>query len=138
MTYRFTILAALGLLTAFIATPAHMPGLQAQAVEPHDHDHAATTNAQDKPSDPSREAMMASMRATDAKLDELVRKMTAAKGAAKSAAMATLLTALVQEQRMMHASMMTNTSMMSNMMQMMDKMGGMGGRGDAGSTMPKK
>ena len=131
MTKRFPILATLGLLTAFIATPAHVHGLQAQAAEPHDHDHTATPNAQDKTADPSREAMMAS----DAKLDELVQKMAAAKGSAKTDAMATLLATLVQEQRTMHASMMTNMSMMSNMM---DKMGGMGGRGDAGSTMPKK
>ena len=30
MTYRFTILATLSLLTAFIATPAHVHGLQAR------------------------------------------------------------------------------------------------------------
>ena len=71
--------------------------------------------------------MMASMMATDAKLDELVQKMAAAKGSAKTDAMAALLATLVQEQRTMHASMMTNMSTMSNMMQMMNRMGGMGG-----------
>jgi len=79
--------------------------------------------------------MMAAMMASDAKIDELVKKMNAAKGAAKTDAIAELLTALVQEHRMMRGSMMTN---MSSMMDMMKMMGNMGGRGDAGAPTPNK
>ena len=44
MTSRFTILATLGLVAAFIATPAHTRGVEArpQAQAPDSHDHAAT------------------------------------------------------------------------------------------------
>ena len=54
---------------------------------------------------------------SDAKLDELVKKMNAAQGQAKVDAMAELLTALVHNHQQMHGS-------MANMMSMMEKMHG--------------
>jgi hypothetical protein len=58
-----------------------------------------------------------------AKLDELVKKMNSAEGAAKTEAMAELLTALAQERRACEP-------MMTSMMKMMDMMRG------AHATMP--
>jgi len=55
--------------------------------------------------------------ALDAKIDELVKKMNAAKGAAKVDAMAELLTALASDRRVMDRHMMANMSMMSMMNQ---------------------
>ena len=53
--------------------------------------------------------MMAAMKANDQKLDELVKKMNAAQGTAKVDTIAELLTALVQDRRTMHESMMGRT-----------------------------
>ena len=78
--------------------------------------------------------MMATMHANDQKLDDLVKKMNAAKGSAKVDAIAVLLTTLVQDRRTMHESMMSNMSMMMNMT---GSMGAMHGRGDSDTT-PKK
>ena len=75
-------------------------------------------------------AMMAKMKATEQKLDELVKKMNAATGPEKVDAIAELLTALVQDHRAMHESMMANMPGMTNM-------GGMRGRGDATAPAPK-
>jgi hypothetical protein len=57
------------------------------------------------------------MMSSDAKLDELVKKMNAAKGDTKVDAMAELLTTLVENQRS------TCGPMMADMMSMMKKMG---------------
>ena len=66
------------------------------------------------------EAMMARMKTNDAKLDDLVKKMNAATGAAKTDAMAQLLTALVEDRHN------ACEPMMANMMSMMQMMGGQG------------
>ena len=133
MTSRFAILTLLGIFSALIAAPAHVHGLaQAQASQ-HEAHHSDTF---DRATVPKPQAnMMAGMMASDAKIDELVKKMNAATGAAKTDAIAELLTALVQDHRMMRGSMMTN---MSNMMDMMKMRGSMGGHADAGSPTPNK
>ena len=51
------------------------------------------------------EQMMADMKAADAKLDQLVTDMNAAKGDAKVAAIARVVTELVNHQKSMHAHM---------------------------------
>jgi hypothetical protein len=77
-------------------------------------------------------AMMSRMRANDAKLDELVKKMQAAKGAAKTDAIADLLAAVVDARKN------GCEPMMANMMSMMNMMGGGGGRmGNAPATPTK-
>ena len=63
---------------------------------------------------------MEAMRASDAAIESLVKKMNAARGPAREDAMVELLNALVQDRRVMHES-------MSNMSTMMDMMGGMRG-----------
>jgi hypothetical protein len=77
------------------------------ASAPHDHDHAATTAAEGKasPMEGMRRQMMAKMNATDAELNQLVTKMNAAAGDAKTAIMADLLTRLVQQHTSMKARM---------------------------------
>ena len=72
--------------------------------------------------------MMARMKAADAKLDELVKKMNAATGTAKTEAMAELLAALVDDRK-------TNCEpMMADMMSMMNG----GAAHEAMPVMPKK
>jgi hypothetical protein len=64
--------------------------------------------------------MMAEMKASDQKLDELVRAMNAATGDAKITAMAQVVTELARQQQAMHGRM----AMMDHM-----SMGMMGGKG---------
>ena len=72
--------------------------------------------------------MMARMKASRARLDTLVKKMNAAKGEAKTDAIAELLTALVEDRR-------HHESMMANMSGMMSKMHG-GGTGQGQDAPP--
>ena len=65
-------------------------------------------------------AWMAEMKASDQKLDELVRAMNAATGDAKITAMAQVVTELARQQQAMHGRM----AMMDHM-----SMGMMGGKG---------
>jgi uncharacterized radical SAM superfamily Fe-S cluster-containing enzyme len=74
--------------------------------------------------------MMSEMNAADAKLDELVQTMNAAKGAEKVDAIAAVVTALVKEQAAMRASM----AMKMKMMSMADKMSVIG---DTATGKPK-
>jgi hypothetical protein len=137
MRARFAILTVLAVFSALIASPAHLHGLQ--AAQAASHDHGGATEAPNHAMTPEAQAtMMATMMASDAKLDALVTRMNDAKGAAKTDAIAELLTAIVQEHHAMGASMMANMSMMNNMMSMMNMTGGMGGRGGMGSIAPKK
>lgn len=134
MKSRIWILAVMAVFAALVAVPAHVHGTQAAApVDQHADHHPGQPDAPATATVPTPPAnMMSSMTASNAKLDELVKKMNAAKGSAKTDAIVELLTTIVQEHHTMQASMMTNMSMMSNMMIMM------GGRGGAASTMPKK
>ena len=135
MKSRFAILTVFGVVTAFIATPAHLHGIPQAPTAQHEQHHPDTPGTPERTTAPTPQANMMGMMASDAKIDELVKKMNAAKGAAKTDAIAELLTALVQDHRMMRGSMMTN---MSSMMDMMKMMGNMGGRGDAGVPTPNK
>ena len=132
MTSRIAILTVLCLLAGFfVSAPAHLHGQQPSQAE-HDQHHPGTTepSAQAQPDQQaSMMKMMSMMRANDQKLDDLVKKMNAAKGSAKVDAIAEVLTTLVQDRRTMHDS-------MSNMSMMMNMMGTMHGRGDTGT--PKR
>jgi hypothetical protein len=97
MKSRVVILTGVLVATGLIIAPAQ--GWQASPDGHAQHHPAAQA---DKPS--------------NAKLDELVAKMNAAKGDAKVDAIAELLTALVQQHQGMHG----------NMSQMMSKMKGVG------------
>jgi hypothetical protein len=108
------MLTALSLFSALIAAPAHLHG-SPQAPGTEDQHQHATVGSQQTGAVPDMHGMMASMMAADAKLDELVKKMNAATGSAKTDAMAELLMALVQQHRAMHGSMMNMTSMMDMM-----------------------
>lgn len=94
------VLAAAGVMVAPV---------QGWQVSPEEHaKHHPAAQADKATPSPQAKGMMAS----DAKLDELVAKMNAAKGQAKVDAVAELLTALVQHHQGMHG----------NMRQMMSKM----------------
>ena len=102
MTRQTHTLAAIA-LTAFFAASATAYGQQ--AAEPPDHSshhpEAATPGAAATPAAPGMMdsmKMMESMKKSNARLDELVTKMNAAKGAAKTDAIAELLTALVAKE----------------------------------------
>lgn len=88
-------------------------------------DHAAHHPAVEGAPAPAPPAAAAASNA--AKLDALVKKMNAAKGAAKTDAIAEVLTALVEEHR-------SCEPMMANMMKMMQGMGGH--QGSATPTQP--
>jgi hypothetical protein len=138
MRYAHGLFGLAGLLAAFVAMPTEVYGQQpaVQTQEQHDHEHQAAgdTNAggaaTQRPGmmNPDMMKMMSDMKARDAKLDALVQKMNAAKGAAKTDAMAELLTALVEERQ----------AMRSSMMGMMNMMGPMGGHGTAEHDKPKQ
>ena len=140
MKSRIAILTAVSVFAALMLAPVHLHGQQASQAQQHEQHHpdaseqpAQTAGAQQA----TMMNMMARMKATDQKLDELVKKMNAAKGTEKTNAIAELLTVLVQDQRTMHDSMMSNMSGMMNMMNMMNMMGNMHGRGDTPAT-PKE
>lgn len=132
MKARILVLGLASVVAAFVSTPAHLHG--AQTPEQHDQHHpeAAAAPAQ-APGDQQAAmmAMMAQMKASELKLDELVKKMNAAKGPEKVDAIAELLTTLVRDHRAMRESMMSNMPAMTNMM------GGMRGRGDGTVPAPK-
>ena len=77
-------------------------------------------------------SMMSRMKSNDAKLDELVRKMNAATGTAKTDAMAQLLAALVDDRRN------ACEPMMANMMSMMSMMGGRGTPSPSSPATPNR
>jgi hypothetical protein len=121
------------MFTAILASaPVHLLGQQPSQVQQHDQHHPDTPDQPPASADDQHTRMMnmmATMHANDQKVDDLVKKMNAAKGTAKVDAMAELLTTLVQDRRSMQES-MSNVSMMMNMMGTMNGMGGMRGRGN--------
>ena len=134
MKSRVVTLTVLSLFALLMSRPVHLHGQQAPEAQQHERHHPETA----APPATAVEAqanmmnMMARMKAADPKLDALVQKMNAAKGTAKTDAIAELLTALVEDRR-------TNCEpMMANMMSMMNMMGGnmMGGRGNRGEAAP--
>ena len=118
MKRRIALLAAVGALSLLAATPAYPQ--EQQATDPVDHSaHHPAAPAAQTPTPPAVSGAMDHM-TSSAKLGELVKKMNAAEGPAKTETMAELLTALVQD-RQACESMMTK---MSGMMEMMKSMGG--------------
>jgi hypothetical protein len=126
----FLLLSAATALVMVVSSPSSTQAQQAPQAE-HDHTHDGTTSVSEPaPQAPTGNAMemMGRMRASQQKLDDLVKKMKDAKGPEKTAAIEALLTALVQEHREMH------DAMMSNMNGMMMKM--MGGHRETGGVQP--
>jgi len=73
-----------------------------------------------------RQQMMASMRAMDQKLNDLVKKMDAARGTDKVDALAAVVKEMVSQRAQMRDRMMAmQDEMMTHMMQHMSAMGGM-------------
>ena len=107
----------IGMLTAWAPTPMRPAHLIATAGGQHEQHQGSPLSTETTASKPGN-MMMGNMMASDAKLEELVRKMNDAKGEAKTDAMAEIVTALVQQQRAMHG-------MMAG--QMAGKTGGMNG-----------
>src|SRR5215471_8058243 len=125
MKARLAILALMIALAALVSTPARLHGQQGTTPAPS---QATTPQANMA----NMAEMMARMKATDPKLDALVKKMNAATGAAKTDAIAELLTAVVEDRR-------NNCQpMMANMMSMMNMMAGRGGRGAGTPATPSK
>ena len=104
MKARIVVLAAVVLATVLISRPAHLYGRQGP---PAPQNQAAMANMA---------GMMSQMHANDAKLDELVKKMKGAQGAAKTDAVAEVVAALVEERKNAHEPMMANMMSMMNMM----------------------
>lgn len=124
MKSKGAVVMGLLLSAALMSVPAH--GWQVSA-EDHAKDHPgeeaapgapkAATPApppQATPAPPATGMAGMNMAASNAKLDELVKKMNAAKGPAKVDAIAEVLTALVQQHQTMHGNMANMMSMMKN------------------------
>jgi hypothetical protein len=135
MKSRLTALAMFSLCGVFSlnAAPLHAQQLS-QDIQHGQHRQTAVverpgsaTGAQ-----ANMKEMMSRVTSIDAKLEELVAKMNAATGEAKTTAIAELLTALVEDRRN------TCGPMMTNMMWMMNMSSGRSGHGEHGpSTSPQ-
>ena len=139
MKSHVALAAGLTLLAFVLSTPARLHAQQADSPR-HDQHHPGATDtppAAQAPAPVPAQAeaatgMMARMKASGARLDALVKTMNAAKGEAKTDAIAALLTALVEDRRH-HESMMIN---MSGMMSTMH--GGAAEHGTDRAPAPKK
>jgi hypothetical protein len=80
---------------------AGAPSLAAQTA-PNEHEHAAQTAPSGGHMMMSGQ-MMADMNAKEAKLDQLVAEMNAAKGDAKVSAIAAVVTEMVNQEKAMHS-----------------------------------
>ena len=117
MKRQLMVLAAvLTLAPAVIATRSF--------ASPAQHGAAIEPQAQDKQMMDMRRTMMDKMRASDAELDHLVAAMNAATGEARLAAMASLLTRMVQQQTMMRQEMQESVMTMMAQCPMMKDAGG--------------
>ena len=126
MKSHVALAAGLALFAFVLSAPARLHAQQADSPQ-HDQHHPVATDtpsaAQAPASAPAPQqaeaatGMMARMKASGARLEALVKKMNAAKGEAKTEAIAELLTALVEDRR-------HHESMMANMSGMMSKMHG--------------
>ena len=116
---RITLATSIG-LAIFLATvsparvgllagPAQNPPSQGSAQPPHEH---SQPNMQDMMK--MHEKMLGDMKAADAKLDQLVKKMQSATGAAKTDAVAELLAALVEDRKAACEPMMAHMMSMMN------------------------
>lgn len=124
--------------TLVFAGVALSTGLFAQT-QPHSHDHSARTpvaGSRQAPAKPGmmddkmmahcmemmqkRDQMQADFKAMDAKLDDLVAKMTAAGGADRQEAMTAVVSELIAQQRTQRDKMASlDSDMMQQMMQQM-------------------
>ena len=101
-----------------LASPQSGPAAAAQ--DPHDHQHTATAPPETKQSEHGGRRQMMTKANTPADLTQLVARMNAATGEAKTSAMAELLTRLVQQQTT-HAESMKEMAAMCSMMKSADK-----------------
>jgi len=119
------LLLAVFVMLAFAASPAGAQATQS-APSPSQHDHTAPA-APDQPAGQTPDmhqmhdmhgmhTMMAAMQASNAKLQDLVAKMSAAQGAAKVDAIAAVVTELVANQRAMHECMQSHMAQMMGTM----------------------
>ena len=141
MKSHMALATGLALFAFVLSAPGRLHAQQADSQQ-HDQHHpgaaappAAPQAQAPAPAPQQAEAatgMMARMKASGVRLEALVKKMNAAKGEAKTAAIAELLTALVEDRRH-HESMMAN---MSGMMSTMH--GGVAGQGQDPSPAPAK
>ena len=118
------ILAAVGLCASLAAAPA--PVSAQEAAHQHDQHEAQKPDASGPATQmPSHD--MAGMMAADAKIDALVKTMNEASGAAKTDAIAELVTTLIEHHKAMCGPMMAD---------MMSKMK-MGGHEEHGAAKPQ-
>jgi hypothetical protein len=100
----------LGMLIASTPSTARLvQPLAAQGAQ-HEQHHPGAAAAPDTIATAQKDGMrgnmmMGNMMASDAKLDELVKKMNEAKGSAKTDAIAEVVNALVEQHRAMHGMM---------------------------------
>jgi hypothetical protein len=110
--------------TAFVARGLAGPdrsGPSTTAQDPHDHQHTATARPEATPPEHGgRRQMMGKDNATD-DLTQLVARMNAATGEAKTASIAELLTRLVQQQTTMRTTMDESMKAMKSECSMMKK-----------------
>ena len=99
------------------------PSTEAQQSRDHEHGAKGGPEVKQPPMAEMRRQMMAKMNATDADLNRLVTTMNTATGAAKTAAMAELLTRLVQQQTAMRAQMDESMKTMMSRCSMMKESG---------------
>ena len=114
MKRQLAILVGVLGISLAVVSPARLYGQQAADPADHSAHHPDAPATQTTP--PPAPGVIGAMTSTE-KLDRLLKKMQSAKGAAKTDAMAELLTALVQDR---HAC----EPMMASMMKMMETMGG--------------
>jgi endonuclease V-like protein UPF0215 family len=107
----------IGMLAVWAPTPVRPAHLIATAGGQHEQHQGSPPSTETAASKPGN-MMMGNMMASDAKLEELVKKMNDATGQAKTEAIAEVVTALVQQHRAMHGMMAGMTP---------GKMGGMHG-----------
>jgi len=128
--------AALALSFTVAAQGQTTPPASGRAAQPArppmvDESHAATMMTE-------RQQMMANMRAMDQKLNDLVKKMDAARGTDKVDALAAVVKEMVSQRAQMRDRMMAmQAEMMTHMMQHMTAMQGgmMGNRGGQAGAM---
>jgi hypothetical protein len=133
METRSTILSLVSLLAMLFSMPAQVLGQAASQDQRHDQYHPEATTEPAAPAGDSQAnmmGMMAKMKAPSSRLDALVKKMNSATGAAKTEAIAELLTALVEERA-------TCATMMANMASMKGAMGDRGNGKGTPTTSPK-
>ena len=99
----------LGMVVAW-TLPARVVGLAAAPAAQHEQHQQGTATAPDPTAQGPQSGMrgnmmMGNMIASDARVDELVKKMNDATGQAKTDAIAEVVTALVQQHRAMHGMM---------------------------------